>query len=312
MSDKGLAIIIPVYNEGQRIAHNIGQLIQVLEGDGIDFRLTLVDDGSKDTSWLELERLAQADSRISCLRFSRNFGKEAAICAGLRETDAARYLVMDSDLQHPPRYIKDMLAKMDETGADIVDGVKAHRGKESLFYKVCARAYYGLLKWVSGMELDRSSDFKLLDRKVVDALAAFGEGRIFFRGICQWVGFSRAELPFLVDQREGNKSSFSLGRRVRFAIDSVLAFTSKPLYITVVAAIGFFIGAVVMAVQTLYNYFSGHAVSGFTTVILLLLIIGCVLSLSLGVIGAYISRIFEEVKARPTYIISQRKNPDGQ
>lgn len=308
MTNELVAVIIPVYNEEKRIAHNVAEIIRTLEGDGISFRLVLVDDGSKDMTWPQLKRLANADGRVSCLRFSRNFGKEAAICAGLREADAARYAVMDSDLQHPPRYIKQMLDKMDETGADIVDGVKARRGNESRLYRFCARSFYRLLHWVAGMDLDRSSDFKLLSRKVVDTLASFGEGRIFFRGICQWVGFDRAEIPFEVEDREGDTSRFSVRRLFRFAVDSALAFTSKPLYITVVAAAGFSIGAVIMAVQTLYNYFSGRAVSGFTTVILLLLIIGSVLSLSLAAIGAYISRIFEEVKGRPTFIISDRIN----
>lgn len=307
MSSSPLAIVIPVYNEAGRIAGNVAQIARQLERDGLrDFSFTLVDDGSRDATWLELEQLARDNPRVRCLRFSRNFGKEAAICAGLRETDAQRYLVMDSDLQHPPRYIKPMMDKMDETGADVIDGVKAHRGQEGIIYKICARGFYKVLRWVSGMDLDHSSDFKLLNRKVVDALAQLGEGRIFFRGLCQWVGFQRAELPFEVDDRAGGKSSFSLKRRIRFAIDSVLAFTSKPLYFTVVSAIAFFIGAVILGVQTLFNYFSGRAVSGFTTVILLVLITGSVLSTSLAVIGAYISRIFDEVKARPTYLIAQR------
>ncbi len=306
MNDCALAIVIPVFNEEKCIDRNMRKLISILEGYSIDFRLVLVDDGSHDMSWAAIERLASEDRRVTCLRFSRNFGKEAAICAGLREVNSRRYLVMDSDLQHPPRYIPQMLELMDSTGCDIVDGVKASRGEEGLLYKFFAKGFYRLLKWVSGMELGYSSDFKLLDRKVVDALRGFDEGRIFFRGICQWVGFRSEKLMFDVERREGDKSHFSMRRRVRFAIDSVLSFTSKPLYITVLAAALFFLGALVLGVQTLFNYFSGSAVSGFTTVILLLLLIGSVLSASLAVIGAYISRIFDEVKARPLYIISQR------
>jgi len=310
MHEPAVALIIPVYNEAANIRAHIGELVGVLERDGIGFAITLVDDGSRDMTWPELCALAGEDARIRALRFSRNFGKESAICAGLFETDAPRYLIMDSDLQHPPRYIKAMMAKMDETGCDIVDGVKESRGQEGLVYKICARSYYKLLKWVSGMELDHSSDFKLLNRRAVDTLRRFGEGRLFFRGLVQWVGFTHAEVPFRVDNRTGGKSTFSMKRRLRFAVDSVLAFTSKPLYITVAAAVGFFIGALILGVQTLFNYFSGRAVSGFTTVILLLLIIGSVLSLSLAVIGAYISRIFDEVKARPTFIISDRSDDD--
>jgi len=312
MREPAVTLILPVYNEAAQIRAHVYELMEILQRDGIDFAITLVDDGSQDMTWPELCALAEGDTRIRALRFSRNFGKEAAICAGLFETDAPRYLIMDSDLQHPPRYIKAMMAKMDETGCDIVDGVKESRGRESALYKLCARGYYKLLKWVSGMELDHSSDFKLISRKVVETLRRFGEGRLFFRGLVQWVGFTHAEVPFQVDSRTGGKSTFSMKRRLRFAVDSVLAFTSKPLYITVVAAVGFFIGAVILAVQTLFNYFSGRAVSGFTTVILLLLIMGSVLSLSLAVIGAYISRIFDEVKARPTFIISEQAGESGK
>jgi dolichol-phosphate mannosyltransferase len=274
MKNPTLAVIIPVYNEADAIARNAAVIAETLDAADIDHTLVLVDDGSQDGSWDALRRLCDARPRVRALRFSRNFGKEAAITAGLRAITADRYLVMDSDLQHPPRYIPEMMRVMDDTGADVVDGVKTSRGRESVFYKLCAAAYYGGLRRATGMDLRGSSDFKLLTRPVVEALSRMGEGRIFFRGLSSWVGFRRVAFPFEVESRAGAPSSFSLRRRARFAVDSTLAFTSKPLYITAVAAVGFFIGAVILAVQTLYNYFSGRAVSGFTTVILLLLIIG--------------------------------------
>ncbi len=312
VSSCGLSIIIPAFNEAKTIRQNMAKLVAQLDADEIDFQIMLVDDGSSDSTWLELKALSEADKRISCLRFSRNFGKEAAICAGLKAMEGERFLVMDSDLQHPPRYIKGMMELMDETGADIVDGVKADRGEESLAYKLLARGFYKILEAASGLELNSSSDFKLMGKNVVDAICDFPEGRVFFRGLVDWIGFTKVEFLFNVDRREGDVSRFSTKKLIRFAIDSVLSYTSKPLYITVLASLIFFVCAVVLGVQTLINFFTGTAVSGFTTVILLLLIIGSVLALSLGVIGAYISRIYDEVKGRPRYIVQEIRGSCGR
>ena len=302
-----LLIVMPVYNEANSIARNVGRLLDVLREDRITARIALVDDGSADASWAALCALSEEYSEVTALRLSRNFGKEAAICAALECLDADLYLVMDSDLQHPPACIKDMLALMDETGADIIDGVKTSRGREGLLRRAASKGFYRLMRAVSGLDFDNSSDFKLMRRRVVDALRQLGEGGVFFRGLTDWVGFVHAEFPFSVAEREDGSSRFSARKLIALAFSAMLSHTSKPLYLTTGVGLVFLVLASVLGVQSLYMYFSGRAQDGFSTVILLLLLTGSLILLSLGVIGAYIARIYNEVKARPRYIVSDRK-----
>jgi dolichol-phosphate mannosyltransferase len=301
-----LLIVLPAYNEADTIERHVAMLDETLRADGIAYRLAVVDDGSSDATWPALLRIADAYPGTSCLRLSRNFGKEAAICAALGTLDAERYLIMDSDMQHPPSCVKGMLALMDESGADVVDGVKRSRGKERFFGRVTARLFYKLMKTVSGLELNDSSDFKLIRRPVVDALRTFGEGTVFFRGLMTWVGFVHTDYPFDVAERTGGASRFSTAKLVKLALSAILSYTSKPLYVTIAAGFAFLIGAAGLGAHSLYMYFSGRAQGGFSTVILLLLLTGSMILLSLGVIGAYVARIYNEVKARPRFIVSDR------
>jgi dolichol-phosphate mannosyltransferase len=300
-----LAVIIPVYNEGAVIQENFRRIRQVLAGDGLSCHFVLVDDGSSDGTWQEISLLANEFPEVSLLRFARNFGKEAAICAGLERVEARRYLIMDSDLQHPPRCVKEMLALMEREQADIVDGIKDKRGKESPCYRLLANSFYRLLKLLTGLELERSSDFKLLDRRVVDALRRFEESSLFFRGLVAWVGFKKVAYSFAVDGPGCRRSRFSTGKLIRLALSAILSYTSKPLYLTIISGLLFLLISAALGIQTLFNYFSGRAVSGFTTVILLLLFTGSMIMISLGFIGVYISRIYDEVKRRPRYIVSE-------
>ncbi len=301
-----LALIIPIYNEEQALEKHIRKIHEVLIADGISAEYMLIDDGSTDNTWSVIESLSRDIETLHAIRLSRNFGKELAICAGLDAIDADRYLVMDSDLQHPPHCIKGMLSSMDVNGADIVEGVKLSRGKESFCRKLFAKTFYKILKTTTGLNIDNSSDFKLMDRRVVDYLRTFHERNVFFRGISDFVGFKRISYEFAVDEREDGTSRFSLLKLIKLALNAIISYTSKPLYLTVLLGIIFFIFALILGVQTLVNFFTGHAVSGFSTVILLNLIVGSLILFSLGIIGVYISKIYDEVKARPRYIISKK------
>jgi dolichol-phosphate mannosyltransferase len=304
--DRDLLIVLPMFNEAGHIERSVAFLDETLRGDGIPYRLALVDDGSTDATWFAVQRIAAAHPGTACLRLSRNFGKEAAICAALGTLDAERYLVMDSDMQHPPSCIKEMLALMESSGADVVDGVKQSRGKEGWFSRITARLFYGLMKSASGLDLRKSSDFKLIRRPVVDALRTLGEGTVFFRGLMGWIGFAHAEYPFDVADRTAGTSRYSTAKLIKLALSAMMSYTSKPLYLTVGVGFAFLLGAVGLGGYSLYMYFSGQALGGFSTVILLLLFTGSLILLSLGVIGAYIARIYNEVKARPRFIISDR------
>lgn len=300
-----LAVIIPVYNEGPFIAQNIAEIRRVIDQIGLRCRYLLIDDGSTDNTWAKLQELETQYRDLLAIRLSRNFGKEAAISAGLDHIDAALYLIMDSDLQHPPHYVKEMLNLMEKEQADIVNGVKSARSKENILYRCCAKRFYRLLRLLSGLELSDSSDFKLLNRRVVDALRRFDEKSLFFRGLVNWVGFKSVPFPFAVDERTNGDSRFSTRKLLRLAQHSTLAYSGKPLYLTILAGFFFLFISVVLAIQTLYNYLSGMALSGFTTVILLILFTGALILISLGIIGVYLSMIYDEIKNRPRYIISE-------
>ena len=305
-TEKSIAIVIPVYNEADALRSNFLAIREQLKADDILCRFMFVDDGSKDATWSVLESLSKDFPEVGAVRFARNFGKELALCAGLDSIDADLYVTMDSDLQHPPRYIKSMLETLDSEGVNLVEGIKASRGKESLKYKIVAKSFYKFLKWITGLDMDNSSDFKVMDQEVVEVIRGFKERNLFFRGITNWVGFNRVSFPFEVEDRGAGQSHFSTAKLILLAGNAILSYTSKPLYLTLFSGIVFLIFAIVLGIQTLFNYFSGHAISGFSTVILLLLITGSMVMLSLGIIGAYISRIYEEIKDRPRYIISKK------
>ncbi|MCA0384916.1 MAG: glycosyltransferase family 2 protein [Firmicutes bacterium] len=306
LKGKSLVLVIPVYNEEKALRANFHEIKRLLAEDGIHPCFHFVDDGSRDGTWQVVSALSSEYEGVTGIKFARNFGKEIALRAGVESVDADLYLTMDSDLQHPPRYIKDMLEVMAREGCDIVDGVKASRGHESFKHRFVAKSFYKVLKSITGLEMDNSSDFKLMNRQVIDALREFHERNLFFRGIVSWVGFKTVKFPFEVDDRTLGETHFSVGRLFLLAMSAILSYTSKPLYLTIFSGILFLLFALIMGIQTLYNFFFGHAISGFSTVILLILITGSMIMLSLGIIGVYIARIYEEIKRRPRYIIERR------
>ena len=305
MAQEALDVVIPVYNEGQSIFSNVLEIHRVLVD--VPHRFILVNDGSRDNSWAEIRRLQEelGGDCVTGILLSRNFGKESALCAGLEAVTADLCVVMDSDLQHPPEMISQMLAKGRE-GYNVVECVKASRGKESLFSKVTAKLFYSLMNRFSGFSMDNASDFKLLDAEAIAAWKQVGDTNTFFRGMVEWIGFTKAQIPFEVQERNGGKTKFSKIRLIRLALHSLVSFSAAPLYMTIALSMVFLIGAAVLGVQTLYNKFAGIALDGFSTVILLLLIIGGAILFCLGIIGIYISKIYDEVKKRPRYIVKER------
>ncbi|MFR1434233.1 MAG: glycosyltransferase family 2 protein [Acutalibacteraceae bacterium] len=303
-----VTIVMPVYNEGQYIYQNVMTVRGILADAGIEHEFLLVDDGSRDQSWQELSRLAADCGNVTALRLSRNFGKEAALCAGLENAGGDAVVVMDADLQHPPEYIPEMVRLWQEEGYDVVEGVKEDRGKESFGAKLSALLFYRTFRKTTGIDISRASDFKLLDRKTVEAWKTLPEKNTFFRGLSAWVGFRRYALPFKVAPRAGGETKWTFRSLLRLAVNSITAYTAAPLLVVFWLGVLMGIGAVVMTVQTLYMYFSHNAETGFSTVILLLLFIGSGIMISLSVIGLYISKIYDEVKGRPRFLIMERQD----
>jgi dolichol-phosphate mannosyltransferase len=267
--------------------------------------MIVIDDGSTDSTWQVLEKLAEKFPALKALQFSRNFGKEAAICAGVAYSSGQACIVIDSDLQHPPELIPEMVRLWKEEHWDIVEGIKTTRGTERLINKIGARFFYRTLSYLSGYNLYGSSDFKLLDRKVVDAWLDMRERNTFFRGMITWLGYRRKQLSFSVPSRRLTQSRWSFFGLFRLAVIAITAFSSLPLQAVTILGGIFLFCAVVFSGYALLLYFAGLALPGFTTVIILELVIGGVLMISLGIIGTYIAQIYQEVKYRPRYIVAR-------
>lgn len=299
-----LSIVLPSYNEEQNIANTARVLTDLLEQEKIDYELVFISDGSKDATYEEIQKVAGENPKIKGARFSRNFGKEACIFAGLRLTTGDAVIVMDCDLQHPPQVIPQMW-KLWQEGYEVVEGVKSKRGKESLAYKLSAGLFYKIMSKLIKMDMNASSDYKLLDRKVVDVLLELPEKNTFFRALTFWAGFRTTTVEYEVQERAYGTSKWSLFSLMRYAITNATSFSTLPLQLVTIMGTVSILFSIILAVQTMVKYLSGSSVEGFTTVILLILIIGGFIMLSLGIIGHYIARIYEEVKGRPKYIISE-------
>jgi glycosyltransferase involved in cell wall biosynthesis len=302
---ESLSIVMPVYREGEHIGVVLDAVSESLAGLDISYELLLIDDGSPDDTWDVLEELAARFPRLRAVRLSRNFGKELALCAGLEMARGDAVIVMDGDGQHPPAILPEMIRIWRATDVDIVDGQKVQRGKETLLSKTGARLFYYLWNKLSGFELTGASDYKLLSRRAVNAYLQMKERNVFFRGMTAWLGFRRASVPFEVAGRIGGNTGWSVIRLLRLALTGITAFSALPLQVITIAGGLFMLFAIVFGIQTLIVLMIGHAVSGFATVIFLLLIIGGLVMISLGIIGEYLGRIYDEVKGRPRYLIGR-------
>ena len=300
-----LSVVLPSYNEEEMLPKAARRLGKILQEEQIAYELIFVDDGSKDGTWTEIEAAAAADPCVHGVRFSRNFGKESAIFAGLAAANGDCTAVMDCDLQHPREVLITMYRRWEE-GYEVVEGVKRTRGRESVLHRFCAGTFYAMMTRATRIDMSRASDFKLLDARAVKTLLAMPERNAFFRAQSAWIGFKQTSVMFDVQEREAGESKWSTFSLIKYAVANVVGYSSAPMQFVTGAGVAVFVFALVLGIQTLVRYFSGHAVEGFTTVILLLLMIGSVIMISLGLIGYYIARIYEEVKGRPKYIIAEK------
>lgn len=300
-----LSVVVPAYNEQDIIPKTASAISEILTAAQIDFEILFVNDGSRDATWEKIEQTAETNSRVRGICFSRNFGKESAILAGLSEAKGDCCVVIDCDLQQPPEVMVEMY-RLWEQGYKVVNGIKSSRGKESPLHRLAAKAFYSVMSAIVKIDMTKASDYKLLDREVVDVLLQMPERNYFFRALSEWVGYRSASVEYDVAEREYGNSKWSTRALIRYAITNITSFSSLPLnFITVLGVLVFFI-AIVFGVIALVQYFCGTAVEGFTTVILLILLIGSIIMISLGIIGYYVSKIYEEIKQRPKFLISAR------
>ena len=283
-----LSVVIPAYNEGAMLHKTANVVSTILEENNIDYEIVFVNDGSKDNTW-----------------------EEGAVFAGLEFAHGDCCAVMDCDLQHPPETLVEMY-KLWKQGFQVVEGVKATRGKESAIHKLFAKTFYKIISDATKIDMSRASDFKLLDRQVVDAFIALPERQVFFRALSSWVGFKTTYVEFDVQEREAGVSKWSFKSLFKYAINNITSFTVAPMQIVTGCGMFLFVFSIIFGIFSLVKYFSGKSLEGFTTVILLLLIIGSILMMSLGVIGFYISKIYEEVKMRPRYIVAKTTDDNNE
>ena len=304
MKNHMLSIVIPAFNEEENICNTAKTVQQIMEQAQIPYEMIFVSDGSTDNTFDKVAELAKEDRRIRGLEFSRNFGKEPAMFAGLSAMKGGCAVVMDCDLQHPPQTIVKMYRKWID-GFEVVEGIKNTRGKESVFHRIFAKTFYGIISALTGFEMGNSSDFKLLDKKVVQVLLDMPERKTFFRAMSFWAGFKSCQVHYDVAERAYGTTKWSFFKLARYAISNIVSYSTRPLTIVSYMGVISLLAGLIVAIQTLVRWASGKALEGFTTVILLLLLLGGGILLGLGIIGGYISAIYQEVKHRPRYVVRQ-------
>jgi dolichol-phosphate mannosyltransferase len=304
-----LSVVAPVYQEEATIERFCSTVDEALAG--VPYELILVDDGSTDETAAKLARLAAADPRIKVLLLSRNFGHQAALTAGLDRAGGNVAVTLDSDLQDPPSLIPKLLERW-KAGADVVYAVRRVRAGESRFKLRTARLFYRVFRSLSSVELQpNSGDYRLFDRRVLDALLSMGERSRFLRGMSIWVGFTQDSVAYDRDARFAGETKFTLGRMLRFSLDAIASFSYRPLQLA--TALGFLIsGIAFIAIPVvLILKIVGDYLYGFSTVEITMLLLGGIQLITIGMIGEYVGRIFDEVKGRPLYLVRSSQNFDG-
>ena len=300
-----LSVVVPAYNEEAMVPTTAKVIAGVLASAGIPYELLFVDDGSKDTTWARIQAAAAENPLVRGVRFSRNFGKESAIYAGLFHAGGDCCAVIDCDLQHPPEKLVEMY-RLWQSGYAIVECVKRSRGSETRLHALAAGAFYKLISDAAGFDMRRASDYKLLDRSAVNALLNMREKNTFFRALSSWIGFRSTQIEFDVQERAAGESKWSLRSLTRYAVRNIASFTTAPMTLVLALGVLMFIVTLVFGCIALVQKLNGTAREGFTTIILLQLFTGSIVMMSLGIIGYYLSIVYDEIKGRPKFIVQEQ------
>ncbi len=301
-----LSVVAPVYNEEAILPELYRRLVAVLDGAGLDWELVLVNDGSRDRSPEIMRELHAADPRVKVVDFARNFGHQVAITAGADYAQGDAVVIIDADLQDPPEVILDLLAKWRE-GYEVVYAVRAERKGETWFKEFTAKAFYRIIYKITDINIPMDTgDFRLMDRKVVEALRTMREKHRFMRGMSVWVGFKQVGVEYVRAERYAGETKYPLKKMLRFALDGITSFSYFPLqvatYVGFIAAAVAILGIILTVILRLTG---SHAFYGQATTLVAVLFLGGVQLISLGIIGEYLGRIYDEVKGRPLYIVRE-------
>jgi len=306
-----VSLIIPCYNEQEVINTTYNRIKTVLINSNIDYEIIFINDGSKDNTLIILSELAKNDTNVKVLSFSRNFGHQPAVTAGISHCKGNMAIIMDADLQDPPELIPQMIEIAEKNNCNVVYGVRINRKGESWFKKFTAKMYYNLLNYLSDVDIPKNTgDFRLIDRKVIDEFKKLGEKNKYIRGLISWVGFKQMPIYYERESRLMGETKYPLSKMLKFASNGLIYFTKKPLNIAITLG---FISVLLGLILTGYVFFSKYfqpltTVPGWASTLIIIIFFGGVQLLSIGVLGKYIACIFDEVKNRPEYIIEEQIN----
>jgi glycosyltransferase involved in cell wall biosynthesis len=305
-----ISVVVPVFNEEEIIGQFYDRMKKVLTALGLSWEIVFVDDGSRDTSFEKLSALAGSDPHIKVLKFSRNFGHQIAITAGV---DAARgdcVVVIDSDLQDPPEVIPAMVEQW-RLGFDVVYGVRSEREGETAMKLMTASMFYRLLGRVTNVQIPANvGDFRLMSRRVVEQLKLLREKDRFVRGLVSWVGFRQTGVTYHRAAREAGVTKYPLGKMIKFAFDGITSFSTAPLKLATWTGYLSALAAVLYLISVFVQRALGITVEGWATIMVAMLFLGSVQLICLGILGEYLGRVFNEVKPRPMYVIEERLGLD--
>jgi polyisoprenyl-phosphate glycosyltransferase len=302
--NKKIAIVIPSYNEEGNIEVLVKALHDVLQKLPYDYDLIFVDDGSSDLTLQTLRNLSENDKNLFYIELSRNFGHQNALKAGVDSANANAVITMDGDMQHPPDLIPLLLQKWEE-GYDVVYTRREDDKKLSYFKKKTSKSFYNIMNYLSEVKFEPgTADFRLMDEKVVQVFSDFSENELFIRGLVSWLGFKQFAIDYKPADRFSGKSKYTVKRMMRFAIQGITSFSTRPLHIAIFLGIGLSLFAFIFYISyVLYSIYFGHVISGWASVITTIVFFGGLNLLVLGIIGMYIGKLFIQSKQRPNYLI---------
>ncbi|GAA4709186.1 glycosyltransferase family 2 protein [Sphingomonas lutea] len=302
-----LSIVVPCFNEEACLPALHERLTGAArDAAGEDYEIVLVNDGSRDGSWAIMQRLAESDPRLVAVNLSRNHGHQLALTAGLDLCRGQRIFIIDADLQDPPELLKDMLATMESEAADVVYGVRRSRAGETAFKRATAHGFYRLLSRATDVDIPvDTGDFRLMSRRALDALLAMPEQARFIRGMVAWIGFKQMPFPYDRSERFAGTTKYPLGKMIRFALDALTGFSSAPLKLASHAGLALSVGSVLLILYIAYAWSAGRNVPGWTSLMLIVVVLGAIQMFVLALMGEYIGRLYNEAKQRPLYIVQE-------
>ena len=300
-----LGIIAPCYNEEKNIEIFYQKILTSIKDLNINYKFFFIDDGSTDATWDKIKNLKKSDKNISLIKFSRNFGQMSAIQAGILKCDCDYTIILDSDLQDPPELLKEMYNKILSSDLNVVYAQRK-TSKEKFFKKITTRAFYKIFNFLAETKIpDRTSNFKIFDRKVLGQLKRFKEQNPFYMGIIPWIGFKTDNILFDRPNRLDGSSGWTLKKMVNFSIDAILSFSSYPMRISFYLSILMSFLFIILSIYALYSYFLKSAVPGWTSIVLIISFFNIIIFFILGLISEYVGRIFQASNNRPNYIVEE-------